>query len=342
FDVQAGGNAPAGSDPQGEFAGKNILFARPGDAAAEREPVLAQARRKLLAVRDRRPRPHLDDKVLTAWNGLMISAYARAFQVLGNPDDLQAAGRAAAFIRQNLYRESDGVLLRSYRQGSGTVEGFADDYAFLIQALLDLYEANADAEHLRWAERLQGKQDELFADPAGGYFSTSAQDRSVLLRLKEDNDNAEPAASSVAALNLTRLADLAGRDTYRQQAERTVTAFSAAQNPLRTAQAMPLMLCALDFLADPPRQIVVVGPHDRADTRAMVAAVHRHFVPNKVVLLADGDAGLRALAGAHPYLENATMVDGKATAYLCEGGACQLPTTDPEALARRLANQKGA
>lgn len=272
----------------------------------------------------------------------MISAYARAFQVLGNADDLQRAQRAAAFIRQHLFREKDAVLLRSYRQGSGTVEGFADDYAFSIQSLLDLYEAAADPAHLQWAEQLQGKQDELFADPAGGYFGTSARDPSVLLRLKEDNDNAEPAASSVAAVNLVRLAALTGRDTYRKQAEKTVAAFGTAQNPLRAAQAMPLMFGALDFLADPPRQILVVGPRDRADTRAMLAAVHRHFVPSKVVLFADGDDGLRALTAAHPYLETATMQDGKATAYLCEDGACQLPTTDPAALARRLANQNGA
>ena len=339
YGVQAGGNAPAGSDPQGEFTGKNILFVRSGDAA---DPSLAEARRKLFDLRAKRPRPHLDDKILTAWNGLMISAYARAFQVLGHVEDLGKARRAAEFIRQHLYREADGVLLRSYRQGSGVVEGFADDYAFLIAGLLDLYEATADPEYLRWSERLQKTQDELFADPAGGYFGTSARDPSVLLRLKEDNDNAEPAASSVSALNLARLADLTGRAPYRQQAEKVLAAFGTVQNPLRAAQAMPLMVAAADFLADPPRQIVVVGPRDRADTRALLAAVYRHFVPNKVVLLADGDDGLRALAGAHPYLENATMQDGKATAYLCEGGACQLPTTEPEALARRLANQKGA
>ena len=339
YGVEANGNAPDGSDPQREFTGKNILYARAQDAD---NPPLDEARRKLFDLRAKRPRPHLDDKILTAWNGLMISAYARAFQVLGKADDLQRAGRAAAFIRQQLFRENDGVLLRSYRGGSGTVEGFADDYAFLIQGLLDLYEANGDAEHLAWAERLQAKQDELFADPAGGYFGTSARDPSVLLRLKEDNDNAEPSASSVAALNLARLAALTGRDAYRAQAEKTVAAFSTMQNPLRAAQAMPLMLAAADFLSEPPRQVVVVGPRHRADTDALLAAVHRHFAPNKVVLLADGDAGLRALATAHPYLENATMLEGRATAYLCEGGACQLPTTDPAALARRLANQKGA
>ena len=337
YGVEAAGNAPPGSDPQGEFTGKNILFAPPGPVEADKAARLLAAGRKLSAIRNKRPRPHLDDKIVTAWNGLMISAEARASQVTGQADYLQSASRAAAFIRENLYREQDGILLRSYRQGPGTVEGFADDYAFLIQGLLDLYETGFETRHLEWAERLQAKQDELFADSAGGYFGTSQRDDSVLLRLKEEHDGAEPAASSVSAFNLGRLAALTGRDEYRKQAEATAAAFGAGQNPLRTAQTMPLMLAALDFLAQPPKQVVIIGPCHREDTLALLEAVHRRFVPNKVVLLADGDAGLRALAKYHPYLENATMQDGKATAYLCENGACQLPTTDPAMLTRQLA-----
>ncbi len=336
YSVEESGNAPAGSDPQGEFTGRNILFIHPGIRDEEDTNPLREARRKLFERRARRPRPHLDDKIVTAWNGLMISAFARAGQALGEERYVETAVRAADFIREKLYRPAHGVLLRSYREGPGAVEGFADDHAFYIAGLLDLYEATGQERFLALAGTLQGKQDELFADPNGGYFSTSNRDASVLLRLKEDHDNAEPAASSVAALNLARLAALMGKDAYRTQAEKTVAAFNAAQNPLRTAQTMPLLLAALDFLADPPRQIVIVGPHGQADTVALLAAVHRPFTPNKVILLADGDAGLSSLAKAHPYLANATMQDGKATAYLCEGGACQLPTTDPVALARQL------
>ena len=272
YGVEASGNAPEGSDPQGEFTGKNILFARKGDAHAESEPVLQRARQKLFDLRAKRPRPHLDDKIVTAWNGLMISAYARASQVLGEDRYLHAAVLAAGFIREKMYRPADGVLLRSYRQGPGTVEGFSDDYAFLIAGLLDLYEATADPETLLWAERLQTTQDSLFADPTGGYFGTSERDTSVLLRLKEEHDGAEPAASSVAALNLVRLAALTGKDPLLAQAGKVVAAFGAEQNPLRLAQTMPLMLVALDFLAQPPRQIVVVGPRQRADTQALLAA----------------------------------------------------------------------
>ena len=337
YGVKTAGNAPEGSDPQGEFTGKNILFARVDAARTGDTPALQDARRKLFDARAKRPRPHLDDKIVTGWNGLMISAFARASQVLGEERYLQAAVQAARFIQEKMFRAGDGILLRTYRQGPGTVQGFADDYAFLIAGLLDLYEAAADPKLLDWAVRLQATQDKLFADPAGGYFGTSEQDTSVLLRLKEDSDNAEPAASSVAALNLVRLAALTDQDEFRKRAAKVVAAFGAEQNPIRVGQAMPLMLTALDDLAEPPKQIVVVGPVKRADTLAMLAAIYHRYIPGKVVLLADGDTGLRELARHHPYLQNATMQDGKATAYLCENGACQLPTTDPTALTRQLA-----
>ena len=252
YHVEAAGNAPEGSDPQGEFTGKNILFAR-RPAKLKAEPLLASAGRKLFAIRSQRPRPHLDDKIVTAWNGLMISAYARANQVFGgNTHHLTRATRAAIFIRHRLYREADGILLRSYREGPAPVEGFADDYAFLIQGLLDLYETGFDPAHLAWAEQLQTKQDELFYDAEhGGYFSTSERDRSVLLRLKEDHDGAEPSASSVSALNLARLAAMIGREELRARAEATVAAFGVLDNPARGAQTMPLMLAAADFPCTP-------------------------------------------------------------------------------------------
>ena len=336
YDVQAEGNAPDGSDPQGEFTGKNILFQKqpPGGADAAR---LASARAKLFDLRARRPRPGLDDKIVTAWNGLMISAFARASRVLDDPTYLDDARRAADFLRQHLYRAADGILLRSYREGPAAVEGFADDYAFLIQGLLDLYAAGFDPAHLAWAEQLQTKQDELFSDPqAGGYFSTSERDTSVLLRLKEDHDGAEPSASAVSAFNLARLAALTGRDELRARAEATVAAFGAADNPARTAQTMPLMLAAVDFLARPLREIVIAGERGAEDTRALLRVVNARFTPDVVLLFAD-----REMARRLPHLEGATTQDGHATAYLCQNQTCSLPTTDPAELAHRLAPAAG-
>ncbi len=342
YGVEESGNAPAGSDPQGEFTGKNILFTSAFTEGSDAR--LDEAERILFAARSRRPRPHLDDKIVTAWNGLMISAFARAFRVLGEPRYLSGAARAATFITQHLYDDRDASLLRSYREGPGAVAGFADDYAFFIQALLDLHETQFDFRWLDQAERLQATQEKLFGDPDGGYYASRADDADVLLRLREEHDGAEPAASSVSALNLARLAALTGKDQYRQRAETVVSAFAATANPLRTAQTMPLLLAAADFLAQPPAQVVIAGHFAAEDTDRLARAAYRPFVPNKTVLLADaGDPASREkLVARHPYLADAAMQGGAATAYLCENGACQLPTTDPDELARRLANQNGA
>ena len=335
FDVQPDGNAPAESDPHGEFTGKNILFHSRADLTPS--DALVRAKYLLTERRAERPRPHLDDKIVTAWNGLMISAYARAHQTLGQTADLESARRAADFLRRELYRETDGILLRSYRQGPAAAEGFADDYAFLIQGLLDLYEAGFDPKHLFWAEQLQNKQDELFYDAQnGGYFSSTERDPSVLLRMREDHDGAEPSASSVSALNLVRLANLRGRDDLRQRAADTVAAFGAAKNPARTTQTMPLMLVALDALSTPPKQIVVTGQLYQGATRGMLRKIGHRYLPHLTLLLADGGDGQREIARRLPYLADIGPINDQVTAYLCENGACQLPTNDAATLLAQL------
>jgi uncharacterized protein YyaL (SSP411 family) len=194
YGVEKRGNVR--DDPHGEFPNKNVLIVSHtidetaeefGKSEDEIRRLLEEARGKLFEVRSKRPRPPLDDKTLTAWNGLMISAFARAHQVLREPRYLEAANKAAAFIRAELFMEDSGTLLRRYREGESAIEGYADDYAFFIQALLDLYEAGFDPEHLKWAMQLQKKQDALFWDPEGkGYFGTTGDDPSILLRMKED------------------------------------------------------------------------------------------------------------------------------------------------------------
>src|SRR5439155_5474804 len=165
-----------------------------------------RCREKLSVIRSKRPRPHLDDKIIAAWNGLMISAYARGAQVLDEPRYLEIATRAAKFLQTDLYDPSRKILYRNYRGDRSDIEAFADDYAFVIQGLLDLYEASFDVEWLKFAVQLQETQDRLFFEEKnGGYFSTSGKDESVFLRMKDDNDGAEPSASSIAALNLLRL-----------------------------------------------------------------------------------------------------------------------------------------
>jgi len=345
YGVQSHGNAPEGSDPQDEFRGKNILierhtiaetaqhFQKPEDAVRD---LLRQSREKLFAIRSKRPRPHFDDKIIAAWNGLMISAYARAAQILDEPRYLKSATLATNFVRAHLWDDSKKTLYRSYREGRGRVEGFADDYAFVIHGLLDLYEASFDIEWLKFAIELQETQDRLFFDGKnGGYFSTSGKDESVVLRMKDDNDSAEPAASSVAAHNLLRLAQIRDKKQWEERAEKTISAFRTTLS--RFPSAMPQILVALDFSSRKPRQIVIAGKKDAPETKALLSEVHRHFLPTTILLVADGAEGQKYLGEDLEAIHRMSMVDEKPAAYVCENFTCKAPVIDSNQLAKLLA-----
>src|SRR5712692_6467303 len=344
YGVEPDGNVPVQQDFQGEFKRKNILIVRHplaetaqrfGKSEAEVRTLLASARQKLFSARSRRPRPPLDDKVLTAWNGLMISALARAAQVRDEPRYLAAATAAAGFIEANLYDAKAGRLKRRYRAGEAAIEGFLDDYAFFIQGLLDLYEASFDVRWLEWAVRLQELQDQMFWDAkAGGYFSTRGTDPSLLIQPREDYDGAEPSPNSVAVMNLLRLAQMTDRRAWTEKAEKT---FGASTRRLQTRpEALPQMACALDFSLSKPKQVIIAGQNNAADTRVLLRLVHERFLPNKILLLADGAAGQKQLAHWLPFIESVARKQGRATAYICENYVCKLPTTDPQVVARLL------
>jgi uncharacterized protein YyaL (SSP411 family) len=342
YGVEPGGNAAAGSDPHGEFAGKNVLIQRHTVAETAKQfakneneigETLERARAKLFALRAKRPRPHLDDKIITAWNGLMISAFARAAQILDDSHYLESAQQAAQFLRRNLYDESSKTLRRNFREEPGTVAGFAEDYAFFVQALLDLYEADFDFRWLQFAEELQETQDRIFFDQKhGGYFSTSGEDESVLLRMKEDNDGAEPSPNSIGALNLLRLAQVRGAAKYREHAEKTMRAFAPILG--RAPTALPQMLVAVDYSLGKPRQIVIAGK--KKDAATILKEVRRHFLPTTTVLLADQGEGQKYLAEKLETLRAMKMIDGKATAYVCENFTCKAPVTDAGKLQQLL------
>jgi uncharacterized protein len=344
YGVQSHGNAPEGSDPQDEFRGKNILIARHTIAETTKQfkkseeeirQSLARSREKLFAIRAKRPRPHLDDKIIAAWNGLMISAYARAAQVVDEPRYLESATRAANFVRAHLWDDSRKTLFRSYREGRSAVEGFADDYAFVVQGLLDLYEASFDVEWLKVATQLQETQDRLFFDEkSGGYFTTSGKDASVLLRMKDDNDGAEPAASSIAGLNLFRLSQFRDDKQMAERARKTIDAFAAILSHFPSA--MPQMLVALDYSLSKPRQIVIAGKKDTLEMKALVKEAHRHFLPKTIWLLADGAEGQKYLGERNEAIHAMSTVDGKPAAYVCENFTCKAPVTDPKQLAELL------
>jgi uncharacterized protein YyaL (SSP411 family) len=344
YGVQAHGNAPEGSDPQDEFRGKNILIERGTiketaehfkKSEEEIARSLAHSREKLFAIRSKRPRPHLDDKIIAAWNGLMISAYARAAQMLDDRRYLDIARRAANFLRANLYDPSGRILYRNYRGGRSDIEGFADDYAFVIQGLLDLYEASFDVEWLKFAVELQETLDRLFFDEKnGGYFSTSGKDESVFLRMKDDNDGAEPAASSVAALNLLRLSQLRDDPQVGERARKTIDAFVTTLSHFPSA--MPQMLVALDYSLSKPRQIVIAGKKDAPETKGLLREVHRHFLPKTILAFADGAEGQKYLGEKNEAIRAMSPVDGKPAAYVCENFTCKAPVTDAKQLAELL------
>jgi uncharacterized protein YyaL (SSP411 family) len=336
FGVEENGNVSGQLDPHGEFRGKNILAQRRALAETAKQFLLSaeQANERLLAalgklrkVRAERPRPHLDDKIITAWNGLMISALARGAPVLGEPERLAAATRAAEFVERELHDATRGVLFRCWREGRGAAEGFAEDYAFFVQGLLDLYEASFDARWVAWAAKLQAKMDELFWDvERGGYFNSAAGDTHLVLRLKEDYDGAEPAPSSVAALNGLRLAAIFHDDAQRERGVRCIEAFRAQWS--RAPHALPQMLCALELALEPPRHVVLAGDPRAEDFRLLAAVLHERLGPRRTILRADPTV---------PWTTAMVAVGGRATAYVCEAFTCQLPVTEPADLRRRVA-----
>ncbi|MDG4476680.1 thioredoxin domain-containing protein [Thiovibrio frasassiensis] len=342
YGVLEAGNAL--NDPQEEFNGKNILYvAHPlaETAARFRMPeeelsrLLERARNKLQAVREQRPRPHRDDKVITSWNGHMISALARASQVLGEKRYLAAAERAATFIRDRLYQSESGTLFRRYRDGEAALAGQLDDYAFLVNGLLDLYEASFDIVWLQRAIALTEKQIALFADgEQGGFFETSGADHSVLVRLKGDYDGAEPTGNSVSALNLLRLAWITGNEAWLKRAGATIEAFGERLNDY--PPILPQMLVAYGFQGSMHRQLVVAGKLGRPDTEIMLSMIRKRFLPEKIVLLADGGAGQEFLGRYQPFLAELSAQENRTAVYLCENFSCQLPTSDLAELANRL------
>ncbi len=342
FGVKNDGNVIA--DPHQEFVGENILYiAHTPEETAKQFNIsidevlaaLSSARQKLFQAREKRPRPHLDDKILVSWNGLMISAFARAHQVLDEVKYRDAAERAAKFILTKLYNEKKKQLLRRYRAGEARFDAHLEDYAFLIQGLIDLYESTFDIQWLMTAIELTEQQTQLFYDQdAGGFFDTSGEDKSILVRTKESYDGAEPTGNSIAILNLLRLSQMIDRQKWRVLAEKSLAYFGSQM--LNIPQGLAQFLVALDFSLSKPKQIIIAGKADDPHTGNLLAEVHKRFIPNKIILLADGAQGQKTLASYVPFIDSVRMIDGKPTAYICENYACQLPTSDPQTMVKLL------
>lgn len=338
YGVEPGGNALG--DPGGEFTGRNILYRalddrdlakRFGRSEEEIAALLHHGRQALLQRRDRRTRPGLDDKIITAWNGLMLTALAKGSRILAEPRYLEAAEETADFLFEHLLVE--GRLKRRWRDGEARFDAGLDDYAFLIQGFLDLYAADHRPLRLQQALKLAATMVADFADPAGGFFDTPAAG-GLIVRTKDRYDGAEPSGNSVAALVLLRLARLTGDDSWRELGRQTIRAAAATLE--EQPAALPLMLAAQLLDQGRARQVVIAGYPDDDDTRLLLGAVNRRYLPDTTVLVADGARNQDYLATLLPFIAEVGKKDGRAVAQVCEGFSCRLETGDAAELARIL------
>ncbi len=305
-----------------------------GDASLARELIADRA--KLLAHRDHRPQPLRDDKVLTAWNGLAISALARTYQVSGETKYLAAAQRAAGFILKHL--KSGDQLKRRFRLGDVKGRGFLNDYAFLAQGLIDLYESDFDARWLREALSLTQSMVRLFWDSASGaFFTTSLEHERLITRQQEFYDGAIPAGNSVAFTVLQRLAELTGDATLKEVSETMAKATGGLlDGGTSPVSSYPALLCGVDYAIRGGRQIVVVGDGTQHGTREMLQEVWRRFLPRKVLVQADSAQAAEALSAVVPTAEGKLAIGGVATAFVCKNGVCKLPARDLATLRSQL------
>ena len=295
---------------------------------------LGDIRESLRETRAARAPPLLDDKMLTAWNGLMISAFATGARVLGDPALNQVAIDAAdAILRTN---RVDGRLARSSRLGTARHAGLLDDYAFLCAGLLDLYESTADPRWLDEAMALDQDLEDRFADPAGGFFRTPIGHEELLVREKPTRDGALPSGNSVHVLNLLRLAELTTDARYTLRAE---SAMKSLGKTLRTQpSAMDEFLLAVDWTLDTPREIVVILPEERSlsEPDPFTEPLRERFLPNSIRVRVSEGEPQKALGERVPMVRGKLTIKGLPTAYLCEQGRCLQPTTDPAVLLRQL------
>jgi len=341
FGIKVEGNFVA--DPLNEFTNKNILYyAHSLKATADKfdmpqdeiEQLIESALKKLKKIRNIRPRPHLDDKVLTNWNGLMISAFAKAYQITRDKKYLTAADRSASFIIERLFDQKKHNLLHRYRGGETGIDATLTDYSFLVQGLLDLYEASFDYTWLNFAETLTNLQIKYFEDQKnGGFYDTSGKDNSVLFKTKSGNDGAEPAGNSIAALNLMRLGQILGLDEFSRKGMATINSFSG--HLVKTPYIMVQMLIAYDFQSEKPLQIIVAGNRNSPDTEKMLEIIEGKFLPNKIIMLVENDIP-ENLRKRLPFIENMKMIDGKATAYICQNYTCKKPTNKIDEMVKIL------
>lgn len=344
FAMSESGNAPSGPYHTEELKGFNTLRLDHSltDTAekfqlseSELEEKIAQIKTHLFQARSTRIRPHLDDKIIVAWNGMAISALARAGLIFEKNNYTEIAEKAATFIRENLYNSSAHTLTRLFRESPSDVEAFADDYAFLIQSLIDLYEATAKPEWLEWAKNLQDSQIELFYDVQnGGFFRTKQSDTDVFARAKDRFDGAIPSVSATSARNLVKLSQVFDDSSYATKAEQTVLHFinEAKKSPM----GLPSILETSAYLIGKPAQIIIAGDPDSDASKSMRRKIAQSYLPTRIILYADGDRSQDFLAKSLPFVADIAAASDQCTVFICENYVCQLPASNIEALSEQL------
>ncbi len=308
--------------------------ARTGMDLKTTEALLEDARAKLFDIRKNREHPLKDDKILTSWNGLMIAAFAKGYQVFGDQVYADAAQHAAGFILNHL-RRGDGRLLRRYRLGEAAYPGYLDDYAFLVWALIELYEATFDVSCLEEALALNEAMIRIFGDEQGsGLYFTGNGNEPLITRSKDVYDGALPSGNSVAALNFLRLGRLTGNVDLEQRAEQLTQGFSrqVSEQP----RAYTQLLIALDFVVGPIKEIVIAGDPALKTTQTMINAIRRRFLPNKVLLVRPQGSEVSRIVALSPFVKRMVPINDQPTAYVCEQYACKTPTTDVDRLESML------
>lgn len=331
-------------DPHQEFTGKNLIAVTHlaeetanhfGVTAPQIEESLVRSRKTLFAAREKRPRPHLDDKILTDWNALMISSFALASRALNKPEYAETARRAAEFLFRNM-TDGKGRLFHRYRAGTAGIAGHLDDYAFLAEACLHVYEATFDVVWLERVRDLSLKLIELFWDKdKKGFFITSAEESTLIVRPKPDHDGAIPSGSAAAVITLLKLHRITGEDTFERHARETFEAYSFAIDNQPTGFAY--LLSAFDFAIGPSHEIVIAWNSKQSPLEPFTREIYGRFLPNKVVLLKTSGAALERLA---PFTKEQNSLNGEVTVYVCKNHACELPVTDASKL-KSLLETKG-
>jgi uncharacterized protein YyaL (SSP411 family) len=339
-------SAAYGVTERGNFEGRNILHRVKTDREVGAElrtspkhvaQVLAKARGSLYDARGSRPAPIRDEKIIAAWNGMMTSAFAQAGWMLDDPRYTMVAARAAAFVLDRM-RAADGALVRTYRGGKKASTSFLDDYAFMVGACLDLYEATGSVVWLERAIELQSDQDARYLDgQSGGYYLTPSDGETLLVREKPAYDGAVPSGNSVAASNLLRLHDFTGDAKWRDTAERLFASLSFRVT--RSPNGYPRLLVALDRYYDTPLEVAVVAPLNRDEAAPLAGRLRTTFVPNKAFAVLTDTQAAKQQAQV-PWLEGKRAMGGKSTAYVCERGRCDLPTPNPAVFQKQVDRRK--